>query len=122
RPVRRCALLAPLRARSWGLSHGDGVPSASTARPIPLDLRDVLPPSVELVLAAMLINVMVAIPLGVLAAVHRGGVTDGASRLTVMIAAGIPVFWLGLMLPLVLAADPRWVPLPGADPPRRGAR
>jgi peptide/nickel transport system permease protein len=110
-------LLSQYRDYLSRLLHGDLGTSAFTHRPITSNLRDVLPPSVELVLAAMLINVMVAIPLGVLAAVHRGGVTDGASRLTVMIAAGIPVFWLGLMLQLVLAANRGWFPLTGTISP-----
>jgi peptide/nickel transport system permease protein len=94
------------------LLHGDLGTSAFTHRPITSDLRDVLPPSVELVLAAMLINVLVAVPLGVLAAVHRGGLTDGASRLPVMIAPGIPVFWLG-DAPAAPRREPRLVPLTG---------
>lgn len=106
-------LLTQYRQYLTRLLHGDLGTSAFTHRPITSDLRDVLPPSIELVLAAMLINVLVAIPFGVLAAVHRGGVTDAFARLTVMTAAGVPVFWLGLVLQLVLAAHLGWFPLTG---------
>lgn len=95
------------------LMHGDLGESVFTHRPITTDLIDVVPSSVELVLAAMLVNVLIAIPLGVLAAVNRGGIIDGISRLFVMSAAGIPVFWLGLMLQFLLAAQLGWFPLTG---------
>lgn len=95
------------------LLHGDLGQSVFTHRPITTDLGDVVPPSIELVLAAMLINVCLAVPLGVLAAVYRGGAVDGGARLLVMLSAGVPVFWLGLMLQFLLAAQLGWFPLTG---------
>jgi peptide/nickel transport system permease protein len=60
---------------------------------------------------------MIAIPLGVISAVRRGGAVDGTTRLGVVVAAGIPVFWLALMLQLILAARLGWFPLTGEISP-----
>src|SRR4051812_29006409 len=58
------------------LVHGDLGDSAFTHRAITSDLRDVFPASLELVLVAMLINILIAFPLGVIAAVRHGGAVD----------------------------------------------
>ncbi|MBC7078734.1 MAG: ABC transporter permease [Synergistales bacterium] len=68
------------------------------------------PATAELVLVALLLNVLIAVPLGVAAAVGRGRPTDGFARLLAVIGAGMPVFWLGLILQLLLYA--RWNVLP----------
>jgi ABC-type dipeptide/oligopeptide/nickel transport system permease component len=95
------------------LLHGDLGTSPFTHRPILSDILDVLPASLELVIAAMILNICIALPLGVLAAVHEGGRLDGFVRLLVMVSAGIPVFWLGLMLQLGFASQLHIFPLIG---------
>jgi len=95
------------------LAHGDLGTSLFTSRPITADLADVLPASVELVLAAMLVNLLVAVPLGVISAARRGRAADLAARLIVMFGAAVPVFWLGLMLQYLLAAQWQVFPLTG---------
>jgi len=95
------------------LSHGDLGTSVFTERPILLDLLDVVPSSVELVLAAMLINISIAVPLGVLAAYRRDGPADALSRLLVALGVCVPVFWLGLLLQLVFGAKLGWFPIIG---------
>src|SRR3990172_4150255 len=74
------------------LVRGDLGTSVFTHRPILADIADVLPASLELVLAAMFINICLAFPLGVIAAVREGGKIDALARLVVMVSAGIPVF------------------------------
>jgi len=95
------------------LVRGDLGTSVFTHRPILADIADVLPASLELVLAAMFINICLAFPLGVIAAVREGGKIDALARLVVMVSAGIPVFWLGLMLQLAFAARLQVLPLSG---------
>ncbi|WP_395105514.1 ABC transporter permease [Actinomadura sp. SCN-SB] len=95
------------------LLHGDLGTSVFTQRPVLDDIGKALPSSVELVLAAMLINVAVAVPLGVYAAYRRGRAADVAARLTVLLGAAVPVFWLGLMLQLVFADRLGLLPLTG---------
>jgi len=96
-----------------GLLHGDLGTSVFTHRPVLSDIGQVLPSSIELVLAAMLINVVVAVPLGVLSAYRHGRLADIAARLVVVLGAAIPVFWLALILQLVFADQLKILPLSG---------
>ncbi|MGW5413705.1 ABC transporter permease [Actinomadura geliboluensis] len=95
------------------LLQGDLGTSVFTQRPVLDDIAQALPSSIELVLAAMLINVVIAVPLGVYAAYRRGRAADVAARLIVLFGAGVPVFWLGLMLQLVFADRLGVLPLTG---------
>lgn len=96
-----------------GLAHGDLGTSVFTHRPVLSDISQVLPSSIELVLAAMLINVVVAVPLGVLSAYRQGRLSDIAARLVVVLGAAVPVFWLALILQLVFADQLKIMPLSG---------
>lgn len=95
------------------LVHGDLGKSILTSRPVAQELRNFFPATAELVLVAFLLNVVVAVPLGVAAAVRRGRLTDSASRVLAVLGAGLPVFWLGLVLQLVLYGKLEWLPLGG---------
>jgi peptide/nickel transport system permease protein len=96
-----------------GLLHGDLGTSVFTHRPVLSDIGQVLPSSIELVLGAMLINIVVAVPLGVVSAYARGRLPDLAARLLVVLGAAVPVFWLGLILQLVFADQLKILPLSG---------
>ena len=54
--------------------------------------------SIKLAGAAILIVVVVAIPLGVLAAVNKGKITDTLARLIAVVGQSVPAFWLGIVL------------------------
>jgi peptide/nickel transport system permease protein len=95
------------------LLQGNLGTSVFTHRPVLSDIGQVLPSSIELVVAAMIINVVIAVPLGVLSAYRRGRLADYASRLVVLIGAAVPVFWLGLILQLVFADQLKILPLSG---------
>ncbi|MGW9350609.1 peptide/nickel transport system permease protein [Nocardiopsis flavescens] len=88
------------------VAQGDLGTSVFTQRPVSDDIGRVLPSSVELVGAAMLINIAVALPLGVVSAYRRGRAADLAARLVALLGAAVPVFWLGLILQAFLSA--RW--------------
>jgi ABC-type dipeptide/oligopeptide/nickel transport system permease component len=96
-----------------GLLRGDLGTSVFTHEPVMSDIGQVLPSSIELVIAAMVINVVVAVPLGVLSAYRQGRLADIAARLVVVLGAAVPVFWLGLILQLVFADQLKILPLSG---------
>ena len=88
-----------------GLLRGDLGMSLRNQRPVLDDLRDHVPATLELALAAMLLCLVVGIPLGVLAAVKRDRLADHLTRVFSVIGVSTPVFWLGLMLLLIFYRD-----------------
>ena len=72
-------------------------------------------PTLELALAALILAVLIALPLGVLAAQHRGGTLDRAAMTVSLIGAAIPNFWLGPLLILVFSLWLGWTPVSGRD-------
>lgn len=93
--------------------RGDLGVSTITARPIVSDLLQVLPATFELAFFALFVGVVFGIPLGVLAAVHRGTIIDHIARILGLIGSSVPSFWIGLMALLFFYAKLRWVAASG---------
>jgi peptide/nickel transport system permease protein len=84
--------------------RGDFGQSIQLRRPaMAVVLEAFWPATAELALAAIVLAVVVPIPLGVVAATHRDGALDHASRLAALFLQSMPSFWLGLMLILAFA-------------------
>lgn len=71
---------------------------------------DRLPATIELAAAGLLVSIALAVPLGVLSAVHRGGILDHAGRLFALLGQAMPAFWVGLLLILLFAVRLQWLP------------
>ncbi|HEY0421432.1 MAG TPA: ABC transporter permease [Acetobacteraceae bacterium] len=102
---------------------GDFGTSMVTSRPILADVGAVLPHTIDLTLAAMLIGVLVGIPAGVAAALHRNRWIDLAARMLSLVGLSFPVFVSGVFLLLAFALHWRIFPVIGnanlADPADR---
>src|SRR5881628_2143675 len=61
------------------------------------------PATVELAADALVLSTVLAVPLGVISATHRGRAADHASRLASLFLQSMPSFWLGIMLILLFA-------------------
>jgi len=72
-----------------------------------------LPVTLELSLLAILVAVAVGLPLGIFAAVRRGGVLDSISSVFGLVGLSIPNFWLGLLLILGLTVQIHVLPASG---------
>jgi peptide/nickel transport system permease protein len=96
-----------------GLLQGDLGDSFVTRRPVLDDLAQYLPATIELAVVAMLIATVVGLPLGAIAAIHRGRVADHLSRFITMAGASIPAFWLGLVVLFIFYYKLQWLPGPG---------
>ncbi len=72
-----------------------------------------LPATLELAFAALLLSVAVAVPLGIVAALHRGRLADMLAMAFAVVGQATPYFWMGIMLILVFAVELRWVPTSG---------
>ncbi len=73
-------------------------------------ILDRLPATVELAICGLIFSVAIAVPVGVLSAVHRGGWIDRLGRVFAMLGQAMPAFWVGLLLILVFAIRLNWLP------------
>jgi peptide/nickel transport system permease protein len=71
--------------------------------------------TVALMLGALVIALVIAVPLGVLAAVRAQGWTDRAINLLCFAGVSLPTFWLALMLIVLFAVTLQWLPAGGID-------
>jgi peptide/nickel transport system permease protein len=72
-----------------------------------------LPYTIELTAAATVLGTVIAIPLGVVAAVRRGSTTDAMARIFSLLGYAVPDFFLGAVLLVVFALDLGWFPING---------
>lgn len=91
--------------------HGDFGTSYSYSRPVTELMLARLWPTLQLALSSLVIMMVVAVPLGILSAVHRGGVIDYIVRGYTFLGVSIPNFWVGLMLLYVFAVRMEILPV-----------
>ncbi|MBY3183874.1 ABC transporter permease [Rhizobium sp. 25PS6] len=96
-----------------GILSGDFGNSVLTTNPVMVDIRRVLPATIELATFGTLIGAFVGVPLGVLAAVRRGSIADQVVRVIGLIGYSVPIFWLALISLVIFYARLRWVAFPG---------
>lgn len=75
-----------------------------------------LPATLELTILAFLLSIVVAIPIGLIAALRRGTFVDGTLMLLAMFGQSMPSFWLGIMLILFVGVTLRALPVSGHIP------
>ena len=96
-----------------GLATGDLGQSFHYQRPVTALLWDHYPATLELAAGSMLVALLVAIPLGILAAVYRDRWVDHAARFVSLLGVSMPNFWLGPILILVFSIHMGWFPVSG---------
>jgi peptide/nickel transport system permease protein len=72
-----------------------------------------LPATLALAAAAMAINLVIALPLGIFSAVRRGGTVDWLGTALVFAGQSMPVFWMGIMLILLFSLTLQLLPASG---------
>jgi peptide/nickel transport system permease protein len=72
-----------------------------------------LPATLELAGFALLISAILALPIGVLAAVAKGSTMDTAAKIIALLGQSLPGFWLGIVLMWVFAVMLDWLPSSG---------
>jgi len=109
---------APARYVAWaaGVLRGDLGMSIVYQRPVAALIVDRLGVSVPLALGAALIAGLIALPLGVLAALRRGTWVDPVVTSLAQLGAAVPSFWLGLLFVLLFAVELGWLPAGGFSP------
>ncbi len=107
-----------------GISQGDLGQSFVTNQPVLSDLTRRFMPTFELTVFAMVLAIIVAVPLGIAAAVWHGTWIDHISRFIAVIGVAMPVFWVGLLAIYFFFFILHWLPAPQGrlnvlvDPPR----
>ena len=96
-----------------GLVRGDLGTSLRTSQPVTAMIVERLPATFELAAAAMLFAILVAMPLGIAAAVGRGTAVDHGAMTLALMGISIPNFWLGPLLAIVFAVELGWLPVSG---------
>jgi dipeptide transport system permease protein len=94
------------------LSRGDFGQSLTTGQPVIRDISSRLPASAELTLAGLIVSILIAVPLGVLAAVKEGSAIDHFSRVIATAGVSLPVFFTGLLLAYFFYFVLGWAPAP----------
>jgi peptide/nickel transport system permease protein len=89
---------------------GDFGSSLRHQEPAMMLVMERLPATLELAFAALLLSVVVGVPLGILAALHRGRIADMLAMAFAVVGQATPYFWMGIMLILVFAVELQWVP------------
>jgi ABC-type dipeptide/oligopeptide/nickel transport system permease component len=94
------------------LARGDLGTSLTTGQPVLAEIATRLPASAELTLVGLLLSIVVAVPLGVLAATRPGSWIDHACRMVSTAGVSLPVFFTGLLLVYVFYYLLGWAPAP----------
>lgn len=95
------------------LLQGDFGTSLISQTPVSSMITQRLEPTISLAIAAILITVLVAVPLGVIAAWRQGSWIDNVVMSTSVIGFSVPVFVIGYLLIQVFAIELRWLPVQG---------
>lgn len=95
------------------VASGDFGSSLYTHRPVVTDLAQRLPATIELACFTMLLAVVLGVPLGLIAAVHRNGWIDQGLRLFSIAGLAMASFWIAIILQLVFSLNLGWMPLRG---------
>ncbi len=98
------------------LATGDFGDSLKNRKPTLELFLQKLPATLQLILGAMIFALVVAFPLGILAAVKRGSMIDRAAMGFVSAGLAVPGFWFGLTLILIFSVRLRWLPASGYVP------
>src|SRR5712672_4333824 len=94
------------------LMRGDLGNSLTTGQPVTTEIRNRLPASAELTLLGLLVSIVIAIPLGVMAATRPGSWIDHLCRVTTTAGVSLPVFFTGLVLVYIFYFRLGWSPAP----------
>ena len=117
--IKRMGLDRPLAYQYWvfirDAVRGDWGTSIRTGRPATELVRDRLVNSLKLATVALVATLAIGLPLGILAAVYRGGAWDRLGMAFALLGQSLPAFWLGIVLILIFSVLLRWLPTSGME-------
>lgn len=108
----------PIHVQYWSwfkkISHGDlGTSFSTDHRPVADKIMERLPVTILINVLSLLIIIAVAVPLGVLSAVHKDSLFDKVTAVFVFVGFAVPTFWLALLLMIFFGIHLDWLPISG---------
>jgi peptide/nickel transport system permease protein len=97
-----------------GVVRGDLGVSLRNDQPVARQIVQRMPATAELAFAAMAAAVLIALPLGIIAAVWRGTAIDFGAMTLSLVGISIPNFWLGPLLAIIFSVQLGWLPVGGS--------
>ena len=112
----------PVQFATWTgqLLTGDFGTSLISRTPVTTLIGQRLEPTLSLALVAIVITVLIAVPLGVLAAWRHGGIVDNVVSAATVLGFSVPVFVVGYVLIQIFSNELRWFPVQGFKPISQG--
>ncbi len=99
----------------FNLVQGDMGESYNSGLKCNVEIFARFPNTLRLTICAISLAVILALPIGIVAAVKQNSIFDGVSMFIALIGLSMPVFWLGLLLILFFSLRLGWFPSSGAD-------
>jgi peptide/nickel transport system permease protein len=96
-------------------ARGDLGRSYLFREPVANLIRARMPVTFTLGLVGLGFALLIALPLGILAALHEGTLTDRLVMLVALLGQAMPSFWLALLLIIGLGLRLQWLPISGVD-------
>jgi peptide/nickel transport system permease protein len=78
-------------------------------------VRERLPATLELALAALILVNLVALPVGIVSAIRRYSLMDNVATFSALLGQAMPLYWFGIMLIIIFGVWLRWLPISGSD-------
>jgi peptide/nickel transport system permease protein len=102
----------PIQFLNWfgGLLQGDFGTSMWTGKPVLNEIGIRLELSLQVAIMATVLAVLIALPLGTLAAIFRNTIIDHVIRVVSIAGLAVPSFWLGMLIILFLLTTFNWIP------------
>ena len=107
----------PVQFADWATraAHGDLGESFLFHEKVSSLIESHLPVTVVLGVLAIALAIVIAVPLGVVAALFEGSFVDVGIGMVSLLGQAVPSFWLGLMLILFFGVQLHWLPIAGLD-------
>ena len=105
---------------SWQILHGDLGTSMFTGLPVTTLIGQRLEPTLSLMVVTLILSVVIAVPMGVVAAWQAGTWVDRSLMAFAVFGFSVPVFVVGYVLAYVFALELDWLPVQGYTPLSRG--
>ncbi len=100
--------------------HGNLGKSIDTSEAVTKKIEVAFPKTLSITVLGFIFGMVVALPMGILAALKRGSVFDYVASISTFVGISLPAFWFGIVFILIFAVQFRWFPSVGYVSPTQG--